>query len=122
MTPDQSILIAAADVRRALVQPGDIRAEVEFQNDINSLLARIDDEATLEAVAAPAQPDVAALAESDVDVLAESDVDVLPEPDAAGAAGPVFAPPSRALRVIYGGVDKARPVAQPPPFRYKMTG
>jgi|GEM_PF-3193292 len=54
MTPDQSIIIAAADVRRALVQPGDIRAEVEFQNDINGLLARIEDGVTLEAPAAPA--------------------------------------------------------------------
>jgi len=54
MTPDQSIIIAAADVRRALVQPGDIRAEVEFQNDINGLLARIEDGVTLDAPAAPA--------------------------------------------------------------------
>jgi len=60
MTPDQSILIAAADVRRALVQPGDIRAEVEFQNDINGLLARIDDGVTLDVATpsgGPAAPD-----------------------------------------------------------------
>lgn len=56
MTPDQSIIIAAADVRRALVQRGDIRAEVEFQNDINGLLARIDDGVTLEAPPAPSPP------------------------------------------------------------------
>jgi len=55
MTPDRSIIIAAAEVRRALVQPGDIRAEVEFQNDINGLLARIDDGVTLESSAAPSR-------------------------------------------------------------------
>ena len=90
MTPDQSIIIAAADVRRALVQRGDIQAEVEFQNDINGLLARIEDGVTLETVAATSQP--------------------------------VVAPPSRTLRVIHGGVAQARPGAQPPPFRLKMTG
>ena len=56
MTPDQSIFMATADVRQALVPPGDIRGEVEFQNDINSLLARIDDGVTLEATAAPSEP------------------------------------------------------------------
>lgn len=90
MTPDQSIIIAAADVRRALIQPGDIRAEVEFQNDINGLLARIDDGVTLEAAAPPSQPAV---------------------------------PPAiRSLRVIHGGVVQSRTSAQPPPFRFKMTG
>ena len=89
MTPDQSIIIAAGEVRRALVQPGDIRGEVEFQNDINGLLARIEDGVTLEAVP---------------------------------AASPVAAPPSRTLRVIHGGVGQARPGAQPPPIRLKMTG
>lgn len=90
MTPDQSIFMAAADVRQALVPPGDIRGEVEFQNDINSLLARIDDGVTLEATAAPSEPAVPAAA--------------------------------RTLRVIYGGVGQTRTGAQPPPFRYKMTG
>ena len=56
MTPDQSVLIAAADVRRALVQPGDIRAEVEFQNDINSLVARIDDGVTLDVATVAGEP------------------------------------------------------------------
>ncbi len=58
MTTDHSIFIAAADVRRALVQPGDIRGEVEFQNDINSLLARLDDGVTMETgpAVAPARP------------------------------------------------------------------
>jgi len=55
MTTDQTIFIAAARVRQALVEPGDIRGEVEFQNDINGLLARIDDGVTLEAATAPAQ-------------------------------------------------------------------
>ena len=89
MTPDQSIFIAAADVRKALVQPGDIRAEVEFQNDINGLLARIDDGVTL--------------------------------PTSAPATS---SPSARALRVITGGAGpaQARPGAQPPPFRFKMTG
>lgn len=92
MTPDQLITIAAADVRRALVQPGDIRAEIEFQNDINGLLARLDDGVTLEAIAAPSQP----------------------------AAPPAI----RTLRVLHGGVGSARngAHAQPPPFRFKMTG
>ena len=53
MTTDQTIFIAAARVRQALVEPGDIRGEVEFQNDINGLLARIDDGVTLESAPAP---------------------------------------------------------------------
>lgn len=56
MTPDQSIFIEASGVRQALVEPGDIRAEVEFQNDINGMLARMDDASTLEAVGGPSEP------------------------------------------------------------------
>jgi hypothetical protein len=89
MTSDHSIFIAAADVRRALVQPGDIRGEIEFQNDINGLLARIDDGVTLEAGGRSAPAPVAAV---------------------------------QAVRVIKGGVGRARAGAQPPPFRFKMTG
>jgi hypothetical protein len=34
-------VIAAHQVRRALTVPGDIRSDIDFQNDINRLLARI---------------------------------------------------------------------------------
>jgi hypothetical protein len=30
-----------AHVRRALVEPGDVRGDVDFQNDVNDLLARL---------------------------------------------------------------------------------
>jgi hypothetical protein len=51
MTSHQSNFVTAAGVRRALVGEGDIRAEIEFQNDINGILARMDDAAsTMEAV------------------------------------------------------------------------
>src|SRR5262249_34843518 len=36
-------IIRAADVRRSLTKPGDIRGEIGFQNDINALLARFDE-------------------------------------------------------------------------------
>ena len=36
-------MVAAPGVRRTLTPPGDIRAEVDFQNDINRLLARIEE-------------------------------------------------------------------------------
>jgi hypothetical protein len=32
-------IVAPAEVRRALTSDGDIRSEIAFQNDINSLLA-----------------------------------------------------------------------------------
>ena len=40
-TPNIEIL-AAPSVRRSLTTPGDIRTEIDFQNDINSLIARMD--------------------------------------------------------------------------------
>lgn len=36
-----SDFLRTAQIRRALVSPGDIRSEVEFQNDVNCLLARL---------------------------------------------------------------------------------
>src|SRR3954468_19781143 len=36
-------IIPAPNVRRSLTTPGDIRSDTDFQNDINSLLARIED-------------------------------------------------------------------------------
>jgi hypothetical protein len=36
-------MVAAPGVRRTLTPPGDIRADVDFQNDINRLLARIEE-------------------------------------------------------------------------------
>jgi hypothetical protein len=57
MTNFGSDFVMAGSVRRALVGPGDIRAEIEFQNDINGLLARLDEGTTpLEALAPPSQP------------------------------------------------------------------
>jgi len=94
MTPDQSIFIAAAEVRKALVQPGDIRAEVEFQNDINGLLARIDDGVTLGA-AAPSPAPPASASSRALRII-------------TGGAG--------------AGAGQVRAGAQPPPFRLKMTG
>jgi hypothetical protein len=41
--PETVCMIAAPGVRRTLTAPGDIRAEVDFQNDINRLLARIEE-------------------------------------------------------------------------------
>ena len=36
-------MVAAPAVRRSLTQPGDIRSDVDFQNDVNRLLARIEE-------------------------------------------------------------------------------
>ena len=36
-------VVRAVHVRRSLTQPGDVRGEVAFQNDINALLARFDE-------------------------------------------------------------------------------
>src|SRR5262245_6717932 len=41
--PLQASVVRAIDVRRSLAGPGDVRADVAFQNDINSLLARFDE-------------------------------------------------------------------------------
>jgi hypothetical protein len=55
----------AGSVRNALVEYGDIRAEIEFQNDINSLLARLDEGSSpLEALAPPSQPALSVGAEA----------------------------------------------------------
>ena len=35
-------IVSAQEVRRSLVEAGDIRAEIAFQNDINALLATVD--------------------------------------------------------------------------------
>jgi hypothetical protein len=57
MTRAGSNFVMAGSVRNALVEYGDIRAEIEFQNDINSLLARLDEgSCPLEALAPPSQP------------------------------------------------------------------
>jgi hypothetical protein len=36
-------IVRAADVRRSLTVPGDVRSDVAFQNDINALLARFEE-------------------------------------------------------------------------------
>jgi hypothetical protein len=36
-------IVSASDMRRTMTVAGDIRTEVEFQNDINSLLARFEE-------------------------------------------------------------------------------
>ena len=36
-------MVAAPGVRRTLTPPGDIRADIDFQNDINHLLARMEE-------------------------------------------------------------------------------
>jgi hypothetical protein len=41
-TTDVEVL-TAPNVRRSLTTPGDIRSDISFQNDINSLLARIEE-------------------------------------------------------------------------------
>jgi len=40
-TPNVEI-VAAPSVRRSLTTPGDIRTDIDFQNDINNLLARME--------------------------------------------------------------------------------
>lgn len=47
MKPLQSTFVAATRVRRALVDDGDIRAEIAFQNDINAMLAGLEDGSSL---------------------------------------------------------------------------
>jgi hypothetical protein len=47
MKPFESTFVAAARVRQALVGDGDIRAEIDFQNDINAMLAAIEDGSSL---------------------------------------------------------------------------
>jgi hypothetical protein len=39
--PDVEVL-SAPSVRKSLTTPGDIRSEIDFQNDINNLIARIE--------------------------------------------------------------------------------
>ena len=41
MNEPQVKIVTAAEARRALTEEGDIRSEVAFQNDINTLLARL---------------------------------------------------------------------------------
>lgn len=41
MTSPNCEVVAACQVRRALTVPGDVRSDIDFQNDINRLLARI---------------------------------------------------------------------------------
>jgi hypothetical protein len=36
-------VLSAQNVRRSLTTPGDIRSDISFQNDINNLLARIEE-------------------------------------------------------------------------------
>jgi len=43
MKPTDSTFVAAARVRQALVEDGDIRGEIEFQNDLNGIIARLED-------------------------------------------------------------------------------
>jgi len=42
MKTSQTDVISAPSVRRVLTTPGDIRSEIAFQNDINSLIAKVD--------------------------------------------------------------------------------
>jgi len=56
MSQPETKFVRAAQVRRSLTQPGDIRAEVAYQNDINALLARFDEvKVPWRALAGPAQ-------------------------------------------------------------------
>ena len=41
--PDSVRVVAAPSVRRTLTEPGDIRSDVDFQNDVNRLLARMEE-------------------------------------------------------------------------------
>jgi len=43
MRPSDFDFMATVNVRRAMVAPGDIRADIEFQNDINNILAGLDE-------------------------------------------------------------------------------
>jgi len=53
MNDPQVRIVTAAEARRALTN-GDIRSEVAFQNDINTLLARLEEtKVPLEALAGP---------------------------------------------------------------------
>ncbi len=36
-------MVATPAIRRILTQPGDIRSDIDFQNDVNRLLARIEE-------------------------------------------------------------------------------
>jgi len=36
-------MVAAPGVRRTLTEPGDLRSDIDFQNDVNRLLARIEE-------------------------------------------------------------------------------
>ena len=64
MTRSGSDFVMAGNVRGVLIDSGDIRAEIEFQNDINGLLARLDEGGSpLVALAAPSQPPLVAPAE-----------------------------------------------------------
>ena len=87
MTFHQTNFVAAAGVRRALVGESGIRAEVEFQNDINGILARIDDESSI----------IEALG-----VMHEAS-DARPETP-------------RNLRIIRGGATSPRPATTSPQF------
>ena len=82
------LVLPAQNVRSSLTTPGDIRSDIAFQNDINSLLARIE-EAKLPWTAAS--------------LLVSF-----------GAEGPVVAQPKRhsvtpPLRIFDGGAAAARP-------------
>lgn len=46
MRNQQVDIVAAPRVRRSLTTPGDIRSDIEFQNDVNRLLARFEESTT----------------------------------------------------------------------------
>jgi hypothetical protein len=42
MRETETEILAAAEVRRALASGSDIRGDIDFQNDVNALLARVE--------------------------------------------------------------------------------
>jgi hypothetical protein len=94
----QMQIMRTSDVRRTLTEPGDVKSEIAFQNDINALLARFEE------VKVPWLPIAAALPALPVSVVADDTPTPVVKPgrrprrsDAQGAQ----------LRVVDGGMPAA---------------
>jgi hypothetical protein len=109
----QMQVVRAAEVRRSLTPPGDIRSEIAFQNDINALLARFDE------LKVPWQPLGGTLPALPPSVVADTTpVPALRPPRRGRGAEPGAAASGKAqrLRVLEGGapmLDLIAPVLTP---------
>src|SRR5262245_47138914 len=104
----QMQIMRTADVRRSLTPPGDLKADIAFQNDINALLARFDE------VRVPGLPVAGTLPTLPVSVVADATpIPALKQPRLSRQAA------APRLRVVEGGAPTLDILSfvQAPPVR-----